>query len=148
MADPDENIFHYRNFKEEMPTRWNDLKFHEADPQQAADLFGHLKEGDKIAIVTRFGRETAQPYVDAFKARGLKVRVVDGQDGPADFCFLMSAQKEIAGLRMSSYLTWAGYLGNATRVIAYAMAASNHWVPTYNCTSPELKGKFDYRVIH
>jgi hypothetical protein len=29
--------------------------------------------------------------------RGLnmKVRVVDGQDGPADFCFLMSARKEV-----------------------------------------------------
>ena len=148
MADPDENVFHYRNFKKEMPKRWNGYGFHEADPQQAADLFGHLKEGDKIAIVTRFGGETAQPYVDAFEARGLKVRVVDGQDGPADFCFLMSAQKEIAGLWQSTYLTWAGYLGNATRVIAYAMATSSHKIETYNCTGPGLKGKFDFRTIH
>ena len=148
-ADPDENVFHYRNFKKEMPRKWNSYGFHEADPQQAANgIFGHLKEGDKIAIVTRFGGETAQPYVDAFEAKGLKVRVVDGQDGPADFCFLMSAQKEIAGLAISTYLTWAGYLGNATRVISYTMASSKHKVfATHNCTSPGLKGKFDFRII-
>jgi hypothetical protein len=28
---------------------------------------------DEIAIVTRFGGESAQSYVDAFEARGLKV---------------------------------------------------------------------------
>jgi len=150
-ADPDENVFHYRNFKKEMPKRWNSYGFHEADPQQAANsIFGHLKEGDKVAIVTRFGGETAQPYVDAFEAKGLKVRVVDGQDGPADFCFLMSAQKEIAGLSISTYLTWAGYLGNATRVISYTMASSmsvHKVVELHNCTSPGLKGKFDFRII-
>jgi hypothetical protein len=118
-ADSDESVFHYRNFKQEMPNRWNSLGYHEADPQQTVnDLLGHLKEGDTIAIVTRFSGESAQSYVDAFEARGLKVRVVDGQDGPADFCFLMSARKEVVGLTKSSYLMWAGYLGNATRVIA------------------------------
>jgi len=148
-ADPDESVFHYRNFKQEMPKKWNSYGFHEADPQQAAnDLFGHLKEGDKVAIVTRFSGESAQSYVDAFEARGLKVRVVDGQDGPADFCFLMSARKEVIGLAISTYLMWAGYLGNATRVIAYSMASSNHGSPSeHNYTSPGLKGKFAFRVI-
>lgn len=149
-ADPDEHVFHYRNFKGEMPKKWNSYGFHEADPMQAAnDLFGHLHEGDKIAIVTRFGGTSAQSYVDAFEARGLKVRVVDGQDGPADFCFLMSAKKEVVGMFLSTYLMWAGYLGNATRVIAYSMASSKHALgkPTHNATSPGLKGKFDFRVI-
>jgi len=147
-ADSDESVFHYRNFKQEMPNRWNSYGFHEAVPQQAAnDLLGHLKEGDKIAIVTRFSGESAQSYVDAFEARGLKVRVVDGQDGPADFCFLMSARKEVVGLTKSSYLMWAGYLGNATRVIAYSMASSNKGLPWSNFTSSGLKGKFDFRVI-
>jgi hypothetical protein len=87
----------------------------------------------------------------------LKVRVVDGQDGPADFCFLMSARKEVVGLTKSTYLIWAiwaGYLGNATRVIAYSMASSNHGLGWFglnytklNFTSPGLKGKFDFRVI-
>jgi hypothetical protein len=148
-ADPDESVFHYRNFKKEMPNRWNNLGFHEANPQQAAnDLFGHLKEGDKIAIVTRFGGASAQPYVDAFEARGLKVRVVDGQDGPADFCFLMSARKEVVGLAISTYLMSAGYLGNATRVIAYDMASANRGpARSSNYTSPGLQGKFDFRII-
>ncbi len=150
-ADPDETAFHYRNFKKEMPRRWNSYGFHEADPQQAAnEVLGHLKEGDKVAIVTRFGGETTQPYVDAFEARGLKVRVVDGNDGPADFCFLMSAQKEIAGLALSTYFEWAGYLGNATRVISYQMASSSHrhFSPQHNCTSKGLEGKFDFMTLN
>lgn len=149
-ADPDENVFHYRNFKSEMPKVWESYGFHEVSPLQAAnDVFGHLRDGDKIAIVTRFSRESALPYVEAFEQRGFKVRVIEGQDGPADFCFLMSAKKEIAGMMISTYLMWAGYLGNASRVIAYSLASSNHIhsVPTHNATSPGLKGKFDFRVI-
>jgi hypothetical protein len=148
-ADPDENVFHFRNFKKEMPKRWNSYGFHEANPVQVAHiLFGHLKEGDKVAIVTRFEGETAQPYVDALEARGLKVRVVDGQDGPADFCFLLSAQKDVVGMMKSTYLRWAGYLGNATRVVAYTLASSNYTPTKYNYTSPGLKGKFEFPVIH
>jgi hypothetical protein len=147
-ADPDESVFHYRNFKHELPTVWDSYGFHEADPQQAAnDLLGHLMEGDKIAIVTRFSGESAQSYVEAFEARGLKVRVVDGQDGPADFCFLMSARKEVVGLTRSSYFMWASYLGNATRVIAYSMASSNKGLQWPKFTSSGLKGKYDFRVI-
>lgn len=149
-ADPDESVFHYRNFKNEMPKVWQSFGFHEASPLQAANnLFGHLRKGDKIAIVTRFSQETALPYVVAFEERGFKVRVIEGQDGPADFCFLMSAKKEVVGMIISTYLMWAGYLGNASRVIAYSLASSNHRhnVPNHNATSPGLKGKFDFRVI-
>ena len=147
-AEPDEHVFHYRNFKLEMPKRWNSLGFHEAEPQQAVELFGHLKEGEKIVIVTRFGGETAQPYVDAFEARGLTVRVVDGQDGPADFCLLMSGQRDLVGLAKSSYLTWAGYLGNATRVIAYSTSSTSFSRLNHTCTSPGLKDKFVFSVVH
>jgi putative heme iron utilization protein len=60
-------VFHYRNFKQELPRTGKSHGYHEADPQQAAnDLFGHLKEGDKIAIVTRFS-DSAQSYVDALR---------------------------------------------------------------------------------
>ncbi len=148
-ADPEETVFHYRNFKKEMPIYWNDYGFHEADPQQAAnEVLGHLKEGDKVAIVTRFGGKTTQPYVNAFEARGLKVRVVDGNDGPADFCFLMSAKKEIAGMTLSTFFEWAAYLGNATRVISYQMASSSKKIVLqHNCTSKGLKGKFDFMTL-
>ena len=144
-ADPDESVFHYRNFKQEMPKVWNKLGFHEADPKQASNfLFGHLKEGDKIAIVTRFGGHSTQPYVDEFMSKGFKVRVVDGQNGPADFCFLMSAQKEIVGLSKSSYFMWASYLGNSSRVLAYRMASSGQ---TKNRVRKYTSRKFDFRVI-
>ena len=152
-ADPDESVFHFRNFKQEMPRKWNEYGFHEASAEQAATiLFGHLKEGDKVAIVTRFSGETAQEYVDAFTSRGLKVRVVDGQQGTEDFCLLMSAQKEIVGLDKSTYLLWAGYLGNATRVVAYTMASSRQGSHhrervRYNFTSPGLKGRFEFPIL-
>lgn len=72
--------------------------FKELSPNQtAADLFGHLKPGEKVAIVTRFSAKQAKPYTDALEQRGLKVRVIEGQSGTEDFCFLMSAQKEIIG---------------------------------------------------
>jgi len=152
-ADPDESVFHFRNFKQEMPRKWNEYGFHEASAEQAATiLFGHLKEGDKVAIVTRFSGETAQEYKNAFTSRGLKVRVVDGQQGTEDFCLLMSAQKEIVGLDKSTYLLWAGYLGNATRVVAYTMASSRQGSHhrervRYNFTSPGLKDRFEFPIL-
>lgn len=148
-AEPDESVFHFRNFKQEMPKKWNSLGFHEASPEKAATkLFGHLKEGEKVVIVTRFSGKSAQEYVDAFRSRNLTVRVVDGQHGTQDFCLLMSAQKEIIGTKISTYLLWAGYLGNATRVVAYQMKSSRktHRVPSYNFTSPVLK-RFEFPII-
>jgi len=145
--DPDESVFHFRNFKGEMPRRWNSYGFVEADPQQtAASLFGHLTVGEKVAIITRFGSDAVQPYVEALQLKGLKVRVIEGQDGPADFCFLMSARKEIVGVAYSTYLIWAGYLGNATRVVAYSTTGrKGHKFINY--THPVLRDRFDFPLV-
>jgi hypothetical protein len=40
-------------------------------------------------------------------------RVVAGQSGIQDFCFLYSTQKELAGSVTSTYVKWAAILGNA-----------------------------------
>lgn len=128
----------------------------ELDPQQAAsELFGHLNEGDKVAIITRYDASTAQPYVDALEQRGLQVRVIQGQSGNEDFCFLMNAKKEMIGIAYSTYLFWAGVLSNTCqRVVAYsintqARKESGRTVYVkYNWTNTELQKKFQFQLIH
>mmetsp|Transcript_11160 Transcript_11160/g.23527 ORF Transcript_11160/g.23527 Transcript_11160/m.23527 type:complete len:415 (+) Transcript_11160:135-1379(+) len=148
VPDPDEAVFHFRNFLTEMPRRGQALGFSELKADQvASDLFGHLKPGEKIAIITRFTSELAQPYVSALRARGLQVRVIEGQNGVQDFCFLMSAQKEIVGIAYSTYLFWGGILSNATRVVAYSVGSSRKGHHHYNWTNPKLRSKFDFRLV-
>lgn len=123
--------------------------------QTAYELFGHLNAGDKVAIVSRFSAKEAKPYTDAMEHRGLKVRVIEGQSGTQDFCFLMSAQKEMIGIAKSTYLFWAGVLSkSAHRVLAYSLdtpqtRARSHDNPliSYNWTHPELKRKFDFKLF-
>ena len=114
---------HFRNFLKEVGSRGSAKKgLKEIGPEQAArDLLGHLKPGDKVAIVNAFGREYVQPYVDAFEGRNLTVRVIEGQTGIEDFCFLMSTQKEMFGIAYSTFFVWAGVLSNSSRVVAYSM---------------------------
>jgi hypothetical protein len=56
----------------------------------------------------------------------------------------MHAQKELVGTARSSFLMWAGLLGNATRVRPYTvmMPDGNSRVHHYNFTNPELKSRF------
>jgi hypothetical protein len=99
-----------------MPNRGKLLGFEELSPNKTAyELFAHLRPGDKIAITTRFGGKHVEPYVSALNERGLNVRVVDGQSGTEDFCFLMSAQKELVGTSLSTFSRWAAYLGHMKR---------------------------------
>lgn len=119
---PDESVFHFRNFLHELPKRGRSMGFAELGPNQTArELFGHLAPGSKVAIVTRFASEYAQPYVDALEARGLQVRVIEGQSGVEDFCFLMSTRKEMIGIVYSTFFVWAGLLSDCRRILAYSM---------------------------
>lgn len=71
--------------------------FHEAPSSQVADvLLGHLMKRGRVAIVSRFGQEHAQAYVDAIEGRGLQVRFVSGQIGVQDF-LLPPARQERSG---------------------------------------------------
>jgi hypothetical protein len=120
-------------------------------------VFSHLNEGDKVAIISRYGQGDAQQYVDALQARGLRVRFVsDGVDGPSglqDFCFLMHAKKEAIGMAISTFFMWASLLGNCPKVVAYSVDNPQRRVfvgdghHTYNFTNPTLAGRFSFPLI-
>lgn len=119
VPDPDESVFHFRNFRQEMPRVYKRLGFWEMGPNRTADdLFGHLKAGDKVAITSRF-EAGIQPYVEALQRRGIQARAVTGQTGVQDFCFLLNAKKELVGTRISTFFLYAAVLGNATLIRNY-----------------------------
>jgi hypothetical protein len=116
----DESVFHFRNFETEMPIHKGTLQ--EVSPNQTAFvLFGHLRAGDKVVITTRFNNARAKEHIDALKARGIQVRVVEGQTGIQDFCFLTKAQKELVGNFQSTFAFWAAILGKARKAFLYTL---------------------------
>ncbi|ACI65474.1 predicted protein [Phaeodactylum tricornutum CCAP 1055/1] len=148
VPDTDESVFHFRNFVTEGARIGNRLNFKELAPDQVAnELFAHLNPGDKVAITSRYPDDfRTRMIVEAFEKRNIRVRVVGPRSGVADFCFLMHAQKELVGTAMSSFLIWAGLLGNATKVRAYTamMSTGNSIFNHYNYTHPELKSRFRF----
>jgi hypothetical protein len=127
------------------------LGFEELSPNKTADeLFGNLKAGDKVALTSRFA-DNAKAYMNALNRRGIVARVIAGQSGTQDFCFLMSARKEMAGMLMSTYAIWASLLGNATRARLYTVKSQSrvkrfgdNWFVSHNFTNPELRHKIVY----
>ncbi|KAI2497062.1 hypothetical protein MHU86_17432 [Fragilaria crotonensis] len=125
-AEPDESVFHIRNFLVEMPRKGKHRGYEELSPHKVAhEAFGHLKAGDKVAFTSRASREFVSNYTAALEARGHQVRVIEGQNPTQDFCFLLSARKEFFGFTMSSYAVWAAYLGNATQSRLYSIKSPN-----------------------
>lgn len=125
------------------------MGFEETTPNQTANLlFGHLKPGDKVAITTRFQDNAyTRAQVRALEARGLKVRVIAGQNAGQDFCFLTMAKKEFVGNVRSTYAMWAAILGNMQVARLYTVDSRglrqryggnfrNHL--SYNWTNPKL----------
>ena len=148
MADPDESVLHIRNFLIEMPRRGRRKGYEELSPHKVAnELFGHLNAGDKVAFTSRLPAEYMINYTTALEARGLKVRVTEGQNPMQDFCFLLSARKEFAGFSMSSYAVWAAYLGNATKSRVYSVKSPDRiarlgedgYFFRYNWTDPTMQ---------
>lgn len=136
-----------------MPRRGKRLGFEELSPDKVAnELLSNLKRGDKVAITSRF-TEHVLPYVNALEERGLVVRVVEGQTGLQDFCFLMRASRELIGVATSTYVTWAGLLGDAKRVRLYSVdspdrrAQDNEYFWYYNYTiNHQLKARFSFEL--
>lgn len=128
-----------------MPKVGKRLGFEELSPNKTAfELFGHLNPGDKVAITTRFGGKDVEPYVSALQGRGLQVRVIEGQSGTQDFCFLMSAQKELVGSLKSTFVTWAAYLGDMKRANLYRVISPNTRTKSFspfNWTHQRLKNR-------
>jgi hypothetical protein len=156
MPDPNESVFHYRNFATELAVASRGLE--ETTPNQTAQvLFGHLKPGDKVAITSRFDNEGLQVQVQALKDRGLRVRVVLGQSGIQDFCFLLHAQKELVGNFQSTFALWAAVLGRSRRVRLYTVNSralqqryGTMMIPPrflYKWTHPDLKDRVQLQLI-
>ena len=136
---------HLRNFVVEMPKRGKRMGYEELSPEKTAtELFAHLNSSDKLAITTRFGGDKVAPYVSALEQRGLKVRVIENQTGTQDFCFLMTAQKEVVGTYLSTFVNWAAYLGAMKRANLYRVMSPqtrSHSDTTFNWTNPKLKDR-------
>lgn len=146
IPDPDESVFHFRNFNSELKGVTKQRGFRELGPQQVADgLFGRLKKGDKVAIISRFKNDSTQQYVKALKERGLQIRLISGQSPAEDFCFLKRAQKEMVGTEISSFFVWAAYLGTAD-VRSYFVADNREAgkKSSYPWRDSELQSRYTY----
>ena len=158
-AESDEVVFHFRNFITEIrrASIRDAHNFVELSPNETAQyLFGSnhrrygnhtLKTKRKMALISRFP-DTATPFVETLRADGWTVRQIEGQSGMEDFCFALSAQRELVGLQVSTYTQWAGFLGNATGVRLYRVArnpqdpdASGLWNQTRIDTLTALPGR-------
>lgn len=127
--DPNETVFHYRGFTEEMPRVGRRYGFSELSPNRtASQLLGHLGKGSKVVILSRFSNGRVVKYRDALKEKGLSVRIVEGQTGPEDFCFMMNATS-LYGFWRSSFAYWAVLLSSSLEdVTLYSMNYSQHRV--------------------
>jgi hypothetical protein len=130
------------------------MGFKELGPKQtASDLLGHLRQGDKVAVVSRFSNGELDKYLSAMRDRGLRVRLIKGQSGRQDFCFLRSAQKEMVGVSISTYFYWAARLSNASRVVTYSLDVPSPWSRRgrafyqHNYTHPKLAGRWVFRFF-
>jgi len=126
----------------EMPRVGHRLKTYELGPNQTAyELLGHLKPGDKVALLSRF-QHTLGPFKEALEGRGIKARIISGQTGPQDFCFIMKATKEIAGSAWSSYVSWASILSSTVkRSILYCNTFHKQFC-SHEWQHPKLKSRF------
>jgi hypothetical protein len=139
-----------------MPKRGKKLGFEELSPNQTAyELFRNLHTGDKVAITSRFSTDPSlQPYVDALVERGIQVRVIANQSPVEDFCFMMHAKKELVGNAESSFVLWAGYLGNSAKVRLYSINSparrtsifADRVFKYYNWTNPKLQAKVFFEL--
>lgn len=127
-ADPDETVFHYRNFLEEMPKRGKNLGFEELSGSKIAhELFRDLKPGDKVAILTRFQNSKVVAEIKDLlqQVQGAQVRIVANNSGVEDFCLLQTAQKEVVGSMLSTFVRWGSFLGRAEKVRLYFLDSPN-----------------------
>jgi hypothetical protein len=164
------------------------LGYQDVTPNQTATiLFGHLQPGDRVAIATRSilpqyssnsksentgttaTTTSSNPpnllvhHIQALEDRGIQVRVITGQSGMQDFCFLAHAQKELIGNVRSTFALWAAILGNSQVAKLYTVdspglrARFGHghpWLhPTnrdrfqFPWTHPELKRRIQFELV-
>ena len=129
----DETVLHLRGFSIELSGAARErMDFQELDPDRTShELLCHLQRGSKVAVVSRFGEEVMQPYIDSMTKRGILARAVTGQTGVQDFCFLKSATKGLVGTWKSTYLKTAAVLSDTVRnVTLYSLLKSAESSPS------------------
>lgn len=146
-----DTVFHLRNFKDELQL-WKDLGYWEAGPKRVSlDLLQHINRGQSVAITTRWPR-FAEPYAKVLRERGVEARVVEGQSGVQDFCFLLRTRREIVGVEESTYFRWASFLGNASRIHMYTVASiSNRPAREFRkqqWENPRMASRFTHVVLN
>lgn len=113
--DPDETVFHLRNFVTEqinLMDKRGGADFHEITPDQIV-AFLNLKAGDKLAILGRnIDSPYAQKFVHAFDGTGVQVRTIQDQSPLQDFCFMLQTKKELIAPIKSTFSTSAGMIAN------------------------------------
>jgi hypothetical protein len=140
IPDPDELVFHFRNYQSEMPgSRAYDMGFGELSPDKTArELFAHLfheqpgpscsdstvsssSGGCRVAITSRIRNQAARNYVISLERtrRIASARLVTNQTDVQDFCFLTKAQGALLGHARSTFVLWAALIGNASTVRLY-----------------------------
>ena len=150
-ALPNESVFHARGFLTEIPKGGKERGFEELSPNKTVkELLKNHLQGDKIAVLSRFP-SFGQLYVDQMILSGLDARLVETSNGEQSFCFLMSGQTEIIGSTKSTYMTWASYLGNASKVRLYSLRSPERVAlyggnasVEYNFTHPILGRKISF----
>ena len=113
------------------------LGFEEISPNQSVGL---LQGATKVAITTRFDNKHSRAYLDTFIQQGWEARIVAGQTGTQDFCFLQHANNLLAGIR-STFALWASVLGDAKNVTLYRMNTTetrNRFGDQYASNDPQF----------
>jgi hypothetical protein len=150
IPEKDESVFHFRNYQSEMPPeRAYEMGFAEIEPELAANkLFENLGAGDKVAITTRITNSKARSYVEILEHRNISARLITGQTGVQDFCFLHQTAKELVGNARSTYCLWAGLLGKAREVRLYNIDYPKIHLEScqYVWMNPELKERVKFEV--
>lgn len=128
-----------------MPKKGVALGFEELSPRMISEkLLCNLTTGDKVAITSRLVDKPVEDIADLLRARGIKVRLINGQLPEEDFCFLKNAEKELVGIAKSSFIKWAGILGDAALVRLYSVDSlatrriSPEKTTLYTYTNPAL----------
>jgi len=152
---PDEIILHIRNFLKEMPRRGKLYGFEELSPNQTAtELFESCAINSKIAIISRIPQGLGN-YQIALQAKGYNTRIVDGQSGIEDFCLLLKAEQEIIGVSSSTFVLYAGILGNSSQVRLYSLDSPSRrgfksltkFFPHFSFTNQQLKHRISFQLI-
>lgn len=162
----DESVLYLRNYATEIRRintrlRWG---FEELDKDRiSSELLGHLKQGDKLALVgrnikvdTENESTEARGIFQALNAKNLTLRFTPGDSGLEDFCFLQKTTKELIGTPISTYFSLAVFLAGPSLKLArfyqYVTphrecgSQSDRFKRTVgsNWTHPELRGRIRF----